>query len=147
MHKTHFWFLWCKECNFWFLWCKKCNFWFLWCKTHLLLCSRSIPLLKLSTNFIRVLVCRLNSSFCCRIKLMEWVELTDDTVEYLPVRGVKNPIRLTGGEDKRSGKPIMIEHLEWNFWIKNYFKICRFNLSFWTDKGQVEPNWRGRLQI
>ena len=42
----------------------------------------------------------------------EIVLLTDDTVKYLPVRGIKNPIRLTGGEDKWSCKPIVIEHLE-----------------------------------
>ena len=43
----------------------------------------------------------------------EWVLLTDDTVKYLPVWGIKNPVRLTCGQDKRSCKPIMIEHLEW----------------------------------
>ena len=42
----------------------------------------------------------------------EWALLTDDTVKYLPVRGIKNPIRLARGEDKRSCKPVMIEHLE-----------------------------------
>ena len=45
---------------------------------------------------------------------MEWgqVVLTDDAVEYFPVRGIKNPVRLTRGEDERSCKPVMIEHLE-----------------------------------
>ena len=46
---------------------------------------------------------------------MEWRRgvLTDDAVKYFPVRGIKNPVWLTGGEDKRSCKPIMVEHLQW----------------------------------
>ena len=49
-------------------------------------------------------------------RTMEWgrVVLTDDAVEHLPVGGIKNPIRETRGEDKRSCKPVMIEHLEKN---------------------------------
>ena len=44
---------------------------------------------------------------------MERVLLTEDTLEDLPVRGVKNPVRLAGGEYKGSGKPIVVEHLQW----------------------------------
>ena len=39
--------------------------------------------------------------------------LTDDAIKDLPVRGIENPVWLTGGEDKRSCKPIMVEHLQW----------------------------------
>ena len=79
---------------------------------------------------------------------MEWgrVVLTDDAVEHLPVGGIKIPIRETRGEDKRSCKPVMIEHLE-NV-KKNPIRIEFFlDLSLRTDKGQVEPNRRSWLQI
>ena len=41
----------------------------------------------------------------------EIVLLTDDTVKYLPVRRIENPVGLAGGEDERSCEPIMVEHL------------------------------------
>ena len=78
---------------------------------------------------------------CC--KLMERVLLTEDTLEDLPVRGVKNPVRLAGGEHEWSGKPIVVEHLQWAEEVEK----SGFDLSLWADKGQVEPNWRGGLQI
>ena len=81
-------------------------------------------------------------------RTMEWgrVVLTDDAVKYFPVRGIENPVRLTCGEDERSCKPVMIEHLE-NV-KKNPIRIEFFlDLSLRTDKGQVEPNRRSWLQI
>ena len=74
-----------------------------------------------------------------RLKL---VLLTDDTVEYLPVRRIENPVGLAGGEDERSCEPIMIEHLGANF---QQIRKTPEDLALRTDKGQVETHRRGRL--
>ena len=58
-----------------------------------------------------------------------WVVLTDDAVECLPVRGIKNPIRLARGEDKRSCKPVMIKHLEREKKCANKLRIEFFSTS------------------
>ena len=72
----------------------------------------------------------------------EIVLLTDDTVEYLPVRRIENPVGLAGGEDERSCEPIMVEHLGADF---QQIRKRLSDLPLWTDKGQVETHRRGRL--
>ena len=96
--------------------------------TYLLLCSRSTLLLKLG---------RISISVECKSVL-----LTNDTVEYLPVRRIENPVGLAGGEDERSCEPIMVEHLGADF---QQIRKRLYDLPLWTDKGQVETHWRGRL--
>ena len=88
-------------------------------------------------------------ALCCRSwEGLDWtftekrVLLTDDTVEYLPVRRIKNPVWLAGGEDERSCEPIMVEHLSADF---QQFRKSPYDLALWTDKGQVETHRRGRL--
>ena len=88
-------------------------------------------------------------ALCCRSwEGLDWtftekrVLLTDDTVEYLPVRRIKNPVWLAGGEDERSCEPIMVEHLSADF---QQFRKSLYDLALWTDKGQVETHRRGRL--
>ena len=66
---------------------------------------------------------------------MERVLLTEDTVEYIPVRGVKHPVRLTGGEDKGSGKPIMVEHLDR---VKNELTTNDERVVFTSPSGQTK---------
>ena len=88
-------------------------------------------------------------ALCCRSwEGLDWtfaekrVLLTDDTVEYLPVRRIENPVGLAGGEDERSCEPIMVEHLSADF---QQFRKSPYDLALWTDKGQVETHRRGRL--
>ena len=66
---------------------------------------------------------------------MERVLLTEDTVEYIPVRGVKHPVRLTGGEDKGSGKPIMVEHLDG---VKDELTTNQERVVFTSPSGQTK---------
>ena len=80
-----------------------------WC-TYLLLCSQSIPLLRLSRIWIWKRVKKNNFKDGYFYK---WILLTNDAIKDLPVRGIENPVWLTGGEDERSCKPIMVEHLQW----------------------------------
>ena len=88
-------------------------------------------------------------ALCCRSwEGLHWTStekrilLTDDTVEYLPVRRVENPVGLAGGEDERSCEPIMVEHLGADF---QQIRKSLSDLPLWTDKGQVETHRRGRL--
>ena len=85
--------------------------WFLWCYKK---------------GFKTPTCCCAVEAFCCRSweglhwtftekENCELILLTDDTVEYLPVRRIENPVGLAGGEDERSCEPIMVEHLSADF--------------------------------
>ena len=65
--------------------------------------------------------------------------LTDDAIKDLPVRGIENPVWLTGGEDKRSCKPIMVEHLQWVGLKKEKQFAAKFKQSCLTSpSGQTK---------
>ena len=58
------------------------------------------------------------------------MKLTNDACVGCPVWGIKDSIWLTGGDEKRSGKPVVVE-----------------NLPLGADKGEVETYEGSRLKI